>query len=302
MSETHTFHPARRIGQIFHLGMIALLVVGGIWGLLGLSNAHVGPIFLLYLLPSLLTVSLGPYLVYRLYTLQNASYTLERNHFRLQWGWRVEIIPTNEVQWIRPAADLKIPLRFPLFHWPGAIVGTRRIPGGRPVEFMASQKKGLLLIGTEKRIFAISLSDPDALIRAYGRIIELGSLNPSAPQSIHPSFLFARVWKSPPARYILLIGTLLGLGLLTWISLSIPNHPQIHLGFTPTGAPREPLPGIQLMLLPVFNTFVYLVNSSLGLFFYRNEETHAWAYLLWITTILVSSLFLLATYFILRTG
>ncbi len=299
MSESYTFHPPRQVGRIVHLSMIALLLAGATWGLWGTTKAQVGPTFLLYLFPALLALPLAPYLFYRFYTLQNANYTLARDHIRLQWGWRVEVIPTHQVRWIRPAADLKVPLPLPWLRWPGAFVGTRRMPDGTPLEFMASQKEKLLLISSQERIFAISPRQPEALLGAYRRLIELGSLNPSPPESIHPSFLLARVWQAPPARYLLLTGFLLGVALLVWISLSIPRHAQVSLGFTPTGAPREPLPGIQLMLLPVFNAFVYFVNGSLGLFFFRHKETYSWSYLLWSVSVLVVVLFGLATFFIL---
>jgi hypothetical protein len=302
VNNTYTFSPPRRTGLIVHLAIIIILAAGGFWGLWRATSASVGPIFLLYLLPALLAVPLIPYMIYRLYTLQFAYYTLERDQVHLRWGWRIETIPTNAVQWVRPVTDLEVPLKLPWFRWPGAMLGTRRLPDGRPVEFLASQRENLMLIGTQARVFAISPSDPDTFLVAYHRLIELGSLDPSPPQSVYPSFLFARVWESLPARYLVLAGALLSLGLLVWVSLVIPQKPQVSLGFTPTGEPYDPLPGIQLMLLPVLNFFAYLLNSSLGIFFYRRDENHPWAYLLWSASILVSSLFLVAVFFILKTG
>jgi hypothetical protein len=54
------------------------------------------------------------------------------------------------------------------------------------------------------------------------------------------------------------------------------------------------------MLLPILNTLYFGVNLSLGLFFYRREESHPLAYLLWSNTILVSALFIIAVHFILN--
>ena len=298
----HQFYPPQRTGRIVHLGMIALLIIGAVLGLWSITRAQVGPTFLLYLLPTLVALVAGPYLIYRLYTLQHAVYTLERDQVRLQWGWRVEVIPTPEIRWIRPAADLRVPLPLPRLRWPGAFLGSRRMPDGTPVEFMASQKKNILLVNCQERMFAISPRDTEAFLRAYQRVVEMGSINPAEPESIRPSFLLARLWQTTSARYLVLIGFLLGLGLLVWISLRIPGLGQVSLGFTPTGAPREPLPAIQLMLLPVLNAIVYFVNGSLGLFFFRRKETYPWAYLLWSVSVLVATLFLFSTYFILRAS
>ncbi|MBC8496404.1 MAG: hypothetical protein ISS57_10705 [Anaerolineales bacterium] len=302
MSETYTFHPPRRMGFLFHLIAILLLIAGGVWGLWGATSAQVGPIFLFYLLPALLAVPFVPVLVYRVYTLRNASYTLERDHIRLQWGWRIETIPTDIVLWMRPASDLEIPLQMPRLRWPGSILGTRNLPDSRPVEFMASRGGRLILIGTATKAYAISPSDPNAFLQAYQQLIELGSLNPSQAESVHPSFLFARVWGATPARLLLLTGAALSIVALVWAIIAIPKTSQISLGFTALGRPREPLPAIQLMFLPVFSFFAYLVNGSLGLFFYRSDRNHPWAYLLWSNSVLVGGLFLLALYFTLQTG
>ncbi len=302
MDETYIFYPPLRLGAIFHLIAILLLVAGSVWGLLQATNAQVGPIFLLYLLPALLAVPLVPTFVYRLYTLQNASYSLERDHIRLQWGWRIETIPTNMILWVRPATDLEVPLQMPRIRWPGSILGSRNLPDGRAVEFMASQGNSLILLGTATKAYAISPRDTNGFLQAYGQLIELGSLNPTQAVSIHPSFLFARIWGAIPARLLLLSGAVITIAALIWALIAIPRRAQISLGFTAAGTPRDPLPAIQLMFLPVFSFFAFLVNSTLGLFFYRNDRNHPWAYLLWSTSVLVGILFLLAIYFFLQSS
>ena len=108
-----------------------------------------------------------------------------------------------------------------------------------------------------------------------------------------------RLWDSRPARILILLGALLSIGLLVWVSLVIPELEQVSLGVTATGAPRSPLPGIQLILLPVFNLITYLINLFLGMVFFRRTENQNLAYLLWGTSIFVSILFLVAVFFIL---
>ncbi len=296
MSEITIFYPPRLAGRIFHTAAIVVLSIAGLWGFWNTTRAQVGPVFLLHMIPLLLAVTLVPFLSYRLYTLHNAHYILERDLLHLQWGWRMETIPMNYIEWILPISDLETPLRLPWLRWPGAILGNRRLPDGRLVEFLATQPQNLMLIGTPERIFAISPNDPNAFLQTHQRLIELGSLNPSTSSSVHPSFLFARVWKSLPARYLLLIGALLNLGLLIWSSLAVAQISQISLGFTPQGLPNEPLPGIQLMLLPILSITTYFLNSVVGFFFYRRDDQHAWAYLLWGNSTLMTSIFLIAIY------
>jgi hypothetical protein len=98
---------------------------------------------------------------------------------------------------------------------------------------------------------------------------------------------------------LILIGGLLMLGVLIWVSLAIPELEQVSLGFEPSGTPRPPIPSIRLMLLPILNSFAYLVNLFLGLAFFRRPATQPLAYLLWGTSIVVSIFFLAAIHFIL---
>jgi len=298
VKDTYTFYPPKRLGMLFQAGIIALLLNIGAWGLWQSTRAVVGPIFLFYLTPTLLALVLVPILGYRLYTLQNASYVFKRDHIRLQWGWRVVTIPTNEILWVRPITELEIPLSLPWFRWPGAMLGTRNLPDGRPVEFLASQAATLTLIGTQQRVYAISPEEPLGFSRAYQRLIELGSLNPTQAISIHPSFLFARVWSALPARILLITALLESLVMFIWVSLLIPQYDQISLGFTPLVTPRETIPSIQLMLIPILNVLATVLNAVLGIFFYRSQENHPWAYLLWATSVLVGALFMMAIYYV----
>ncbi len=274
--------------------------MGGAWGLWQAVHADIGLTFLLYLSPFLISLPLVPFMIYRLYNLENASYALERDSLRLRWGLRLETIPMIDVQWIRPASDLQRSLRLPALRGPGAVLGTRRLPGGTTaVEFMAAQSRNLLVVATTGHFFAISPENTDEFLQAYQHLTELGSLLPPAPQSVHPTILVTRLWQNRPARYLIPSGGLLALGVLIWASLVIPSLDQVNLGFTPSGAPRPPIPSIRLMLLPILNGFTYLVNLFVGLAFFRRPETQPLAYLLWGTSIVVSIFFLAAVYFIL---
>jgi hypothetical protein len=300
VNDSYTFHPPTKTGIIFHLVCIAALIAGGGIGLYRIAYADVGLAFTIFLLPILLAIPLVPFLIYRLSNLQNAVYVLERDSIRLQWGLRVEVIPTNTILWVQRASDLEETLRYPLIRWPGSVLGTRRLGGGTPVEYMASTKRDLILVATYERTYAISPSDPDAFLQAYQRLTEMGSLIAFQPQSVHPTFLLARAWQSHSTRYLILSSILLSLILVTWVSMTAPERPEISLGFMPTGGPRNPIPGIRLMLLPVLNTIFLVFNFFVGLFLFRQEEQRPLAYLLWGNSVLVAGLFLIAVYFILR--
>ena len=110
----------------------------------------------------------------------------------------------------------------PLFHLPGAITGLRRHPDLGQVEFLASDARGLLLVATSKRVFAISPQDTTGFMQNIQHAIELGSLSPAVPQSVYPTFVVVQAWESMLARYLWLAGLFLNIGLLGWVTLAYP--------------------------------------------------------------------------------
>ncbi len=273
------FEPARGLGVVFHLFAILLLVGASVWGIWQAARSAISPTFLLYLVPMLVAFVLVPLLAYRLYSLLGAYYHLERDGLRLRWGLRIEDIPTNDVVWIRRDSDLERRLPLPFLRWPGSVLGLRHTADGKRVEFMAGRSRRLIVLATEKEIYAISPAQPDIFLEMFRGFMEMGSLSPLTPRSIHPSFLLIRVWQQRSARFLILTGLALNLLLLVWVSLAIPERTQIYLSFS---AGSEPVPTIRLLLIPVFSSFFYLMDAFLGLFFFRRigdplpEEKMAW--------------------------
>ena len=298
MNESYTFDPPRRIGALFHASAITALIIIAVWSLYQAAYSDVGPNFLLLLLPAILAIPAVPFLLYRWNALRNSLYTLERDQIKLQWGLRVEVIPTNSILWVRSADDLLETLRLPWFRWHGSVIGTRRFSKEFTVEFLASSSRNLILIATYDRVFAVSPKSPADFLKAYQRLTELGSLVPPQPQSVRAAFLLARIWETKPARYLILAGFLLNLGLLIWVSVMIPSNPEVSLGFTASGTPRESIEGVRLMLLPILSTIFFMVNFFAGMFLFRRDDQKPLAYLLWGNTVFVAFLFLAAVIFI----
>lgn len=281
---------------------IFILSLTSILGLWQASLASIGPLFLFYLAPGLVALGMIPFLAYRLYALQNASYTVERDGIRLRWGLRLEDIPMTEIEWVYPAAELTMHPPLPRLYWPGAILGMRHIPGGGEIEYLAAQAENLLIIATSKRYYAISPMDAEGFLLSFQRFTEMGSLTPLAGRSVYPTIVFSQIWASPPARILLLAGAGLSLILLVSVSLVIPGREQIRLGFQPDGQPGDYAPAVRLFLLPVVNTFFFTADLVLGTFLFRRTEKRAFAYILWGSGALAPLLFLLAVMFLLRSG
>ncbi len=298
MNVATRFHPIRQAGLSFHAVSILLLGGGGAICFILAFQARVGVNFLIYLAAALILLAPLPLLAYRGYALVSAHYDMDRDGLRLHWGLRVEDIALPDIEWVRPASDLTAPLPLPRFRWPGVLIGVLEVEGLGPIEFLASTSRELVLVATPLRIFAISPENPDAFIKSFRNINEMGSLTPIAPRSVYPTFLLARLWADRPARYLVLAGFTLGLALLIWVSLAIPVRSQVSLGYLPSGEPLDPGPAASLLLLPVLNGLTYLTDLLGGLFFYRRPDQKALAYVLWAGGVITPILMLVAVGFI----
>ncbi|KXK14430.1 MAG: hypothetical protein UZ14_CFX002001195 [Chloroflexi bacterium OLB14] len=287
------FPPPKRTGLIVHSAILIVLTIITIIGFINLSNAQVGPIFLISLLVSIIAFIPIPLFAYRAYSLWRADYFIDRDSLAIHWGLRVEDIPLNDIEWIRPADDLTNPLKLPPFTFTGGYLGIIRHPDLSAVEFLASDSKKLLLVATAKRIFVISPDDPSALAQTFARATELGSLAPAEAKSVYPSFVFTQAWSNNLVRYFWLVTLLLNIGLFIWASLIIPSTAQVTLGQA-----TESVPSSQLIIFPAASLLLSIAGWVAGLYFYRWERERVLAFIIWGSGALTNLLFLLAVLFV----
>lgn len=298
MRDEYVFRPERRMGLIFHIASLIVLIFIGLGSLILAVQSSDFSTGLLTVLPAAVIVSILPALAYRIYALQSAAYILERNGIRLRWGLRSQDIPIQDVLWVHPANELTAPLPLPFLRMPGAILGRRRLPGDGEIEYLAGDLQNMLMIATPEGGYVISPQDPEEFLQIYQRFTEMGSLATLPSRAVYPSFLLQRVWSARAARSLLLSGVLLSLILLIWVSLLASGQQQVPMGFLTDGSPGDRVPAANLMFLPILNLFFLFVNIFLGLFFYRRQESFPIAYTLWGGAVLTTILFLLAVLFI----
>lgn len=286
--------------MIFHGSVSIILAAAGAFGIWKASQAESGSTFLIYLLGAIVVIALLPGFIYRMYALQRARYILGRDGISLYWGLRHEEIPINRVNWVGSAEANGMSLSKPSLRLPGAILGVKTQKDGKTLEFLAARDTQLVMVDTPERIYAISPADEGEFLQTYRKLSEFGSLAPIESKSDYPTFLLSRSWADRPARILLIASAVLALGLIAWVSLSIPSHAMISLRLNVDGSPTELVPGIRLLLLPVLNTFFFFTDLLLGLFFYRRAETKSLGYLMWASSVLTSLVFFGAVYFLLR--
>lgn len=295
------FSPPRQRGITVHVILILVFSVIAALAAWQAFESQIGLNLTIFILVTGLFFVPLPFLVYRLYALSGAYYSLSRDRLRLRWGLRLEEIPVSDVEWVRSAYDIPTGLPRPRLRLPGSVLGTRRHPDLGIIEFLASDEQALILVATVKRIYAISPEDPNRFMEDFARSMEMGSLSPTSARSLFPSFVVIQAWESALARYLWLSGLFLNIGLLVWVSILIPTIASVPLGFSASGAPLDAVPSVRLILLPVVSIFLYMIGWITGLFFYRVQHQRMLSYILWISGTMMSLMFLVAILFLITT-
>jgi hypothetical protein len=298
MSEGLFYPPPRRRGRNILLLLLPIPAVIAAVALIQAIQLPSGASASIYLLVSILTGAVIPWLGYRLYALSRAGYTLEREGMHIQWGFRIEDIPMTDIIWVRSAAELDSKLPLPIFRVPGAILGSRNNPELGTIEFMASETQSLVLVATPGRVYAVSPEDVYGFLESFQELVEMGSLSTIQALSVHPTSMLRRVWQDPLARTLTAVSLLLSLGLILWVGSLVLSATEFPVGFLGPDAPRPPTSAARLVLLPVVSTTFLLINWAVGAIYYRQDETRPLAYLLWIAGILTPALFLVVIYLI----
>jgi hypothetical protein len=293
------FSPRRRRGLFIQSIATFLLIAAGGSCLYLAFQQPVGAVFALLSLVSLFFFAPVPLLIYRIYALANSEYTLERDGMRLRWGLHAEDIPILEIEWVRPATDLVLPLASPRFSWPGALLGVVVVPDLGAVEFMASEWGTLLLIATSAKIYAISPADPNGFLKAFRHTIEMGSISTLPQRTARPAMLLRRIWNDRPARILIAGGLAFSLLVFLAVGLSIDSRSTIPLGFGSNGQPTDPVPADQALLLPFLAVTAFSLDFFLGLFSYYRQGGRPIALLLWLGGLVGPLTFFIAVWFIL---
>jgi len=300
-NESLSFQPPRRRGLVLNLGIALALALIAAALLILASGTALGPAFLGYLLGALVVAVPIPLLANRVFALIRSEYIVERDGIRLKWGFREVDIPVTALTYVELAEDLLFPLEFPRMQWPGAVIGVNTQDQLGKVEFLASERSDLVMIGTPEQVFVISPQNPKQFIAHYRMVSELGSLSPLPAYSAAPSFLLMDIWRIPRLRILLVATTVLSAALFGLVAWAVPSLTEISLGFDASGAPLPPVSPGQLFLLPALNIFLVVASYLLSLLFFRRQADHPLVSVLWFGNVFTSALFLIAALFILQT-
>lgn len=268
--------PPRKRSLVLNLIVGFIALVGGLVLLvLGSGDASRQP-NLLQLALALVLFVVEALFSYQVFLVLTTRFQLTRSALELQWGFRREVLPLEQVEWAHPVLDFDSPMPLPGFVLPFQYYGIRRIRGLGTVEFAATDRRNMVLIRADSRHFVISPEDAYAFASEFEKLSALGPQEVVAPLSQTGRNLIGEILQDSMARKLFTAG-IVGLLTLTAVSIALSaTRPTI------TWITLELVPSNRLLLLLLVGGLDWLLNTFLGGYFYlRGLLEKRWIFLIW---------------------
>lgn len=268
--------PPRKRSLVLNLIVGFIALVGGLVLLvLGSGDASRQPNLLQLTLALVLFVVVALF-SYQTFLVLTTRFQLTRSALELQWGFRREVLPLEQVEWAHPVLDFDSPMPLPGFVLPFQYYGIRRIRGLGTVEFAATDRRNMVLIRADNRHFVISPEDAYAFASEFEKLSALGPQEAVAPLSQTGRNLIGEILQDSMARKLFTAG-IVGLLTLTAVSIALSaTRPTI------TWITLELVPSNRLLLLLLVGGLDWLLNTFLGGYFYlRGLLEKRWIFLIW---------------------
>jgi hypothetical protein len=287
------FRPPRTIGLIIGSFFLVILLAGITFSVFQLASETVSPFLGVWTSLVVICLPLTLLVLYRLYGLLTAQYSLNRDGFYLRWGISTDQIPIAAIE------DVSLQTQYPSvtrpklgIWWPGCMVGqSESLDHGLTEFFAASSSNGNVIIHLSDRIIVISPPDVPDFIQAFSEIVQMGSLEEIPELTQRPDFFSARLWADRYARGLILIGLVLILALLVYLAYRVSSLPSlVPFGFDQNGVPDLFVPPARLLLLPLVGGGFWLADLVIGSWLYRRERNRPIAYLVWGMGVLLVSM------------
>lgn len=275
------YAPSRGKGILFLAPICALMIAGEIFLLRYFDVTNVGlQFFLLFFALILIAVPLV-FLLYRLFSLIFSYYRIKRDGLHIRWGLRKEVIPLNAIEWIRHPQEMTEDVPWSVLPMPGAYLGTVTVDERLTFEFLASDMKKMLFLGTSRYIYVISPGDPEGFLTGFERILQMGALENVPWTTTRPGNWILEAWRNKPGRRFTLLSLSMLIVLYIWAGTHFQAGATVSLSFSPEGKPLEQLSSVNMLVVPLAATIIWISGTVLGLLLFQRKENRRTAELLW---------------------
>jgi hypothetical protein len=268
-------------GWIIGLTLVAFLLAVTVGLIVYAISSPISIWLFLMSVTAIITFGIAIRLVYQIWGLISASYTMDRNAVVIHWGGVEHVVPMSDIREVVSGSELQNLRLRPGIRWPGCFLGIGAATDTETILFYATQPLAQqVVLRTETVAYAISPADIETFLLALRERLEMGPTQELEQLSTHPLFLDWDIWRDRWGMGLLLGAVMLLValvGLLCWRYPSLPS--TIALRFTADGAPMLVTDNIRIFYLALLGLIFTCVNGGLGLVFYRVERTAA--YFLW---------------------
>jgi hypothetical protein len=221
-------------------------------------------------------LGLAGVLAYRVAGAFTLGYDLDRNGLYISWLGNRAVVPLDQIYSVDVGlTDERLPWR--IIQWIGYYWGQGRTADGKLLHLFATQSPAhALIIYSAAEAYAISPADHEAFVQDLEQRRNLGATKPLTP-AIESSriFLYA-FWSDRTVRALLLVAFALNLIVLGLLTARYPAlGPTVPMHFNAIGQVAEPRPRHQVLFLPLASFGLSLLNTVLGLAFYRRQKLGA---------------------------
>jgi hypothetical protein len=228
------------------------------------------------LLGTLALLVIAGALVYRVAAAFTLSYDLDRNGLYLNWLGNRAVVPLDQIVSVDAGViGARRPWR--AFQWVGYRWGQGQTADGKRLHLFTTQPLSrALVLYTSADAYVISPADHEAFAQDLEQRRNLGATKPLAP-TVEPSriFLYA-FWSDRTVRALLLIAFALNLIVLAFLAARYPLlGSTVPMRFNAIGQVAEPRPRHQVLFLPLAAFGLSLINTVIGLIFYRQQQLGA---------------------------
>jgi hypothetical protein len=277
------FSPVRgRLLAVHFFAAFLFLAAGGA-GAVRLLAFPPDPIAAAGLVIFVLALVCLPAVLYRLFFLLSAVYEIDpEGSLTVRFGRRLVTVPLQEIEEIRSGGKIPAAVRRAAPGWLHVWRGDVSVIGEPAVEWLATDRgqRLLLLVAPDRRL-AVSPADAAGFARKIAEFSQLGGLRKIEPVSVQPAPLIMEILLDLPSVLLLAAGlagmTALG-AFLTAVQPGLPADQMFR--FDPSGTPTSPGSPLRLLILPVAGGLIWLVNSFIGWWSWRQGQRPA-AYALW---------------------
>jgi hypothetical protein len=270
---------------------LLLLTIG--WSVIQMGAGELSVWLALWVVLPLLSLPLLILVVYRLYGLFTARYSIDRDGLKLRWGLAYDDIPIQQLARVDRAAAFNLS-EMPVYSvwWPGLVIGKRHIEGLGEVEYFATRNPAeMVVVQSGDRLLAISPKNVDEFLNAVREALRMGALSTYEEVSTRPNFALARLGSDRVALLLVILGGILPVALFGYLLLVVGGITgQVAFGFDTSGVVDTLAPPGRLLLLPMIGGASWFLDLFFGIWMYRTSTNRPLAYTLWGGAILVGGL------------